>query len=281
MTDDYVYAGGNLLKIQDSINKYGIYLFNASSLKLVKIYQHSFCSYSFAFRNSKLMRDEIYCYHYRDYFIFSYYTQEINQSSNNMTDFASTLNFSVKFHGDLYLPYIIRRTSSGSFVYALLRNFIDPPQNPNYTEVFIFKFDDDYNTHSWVYFDSNNSASYYEYVTIVDNFTQNRIYQDESVTPAVISHNTSYIWNNTILISNYSFYDITEWIWPRYLTNTSSWVAQFPIPLLNNKYEFNIGSNINDVHSMPTYNQSQNAKFVSNFKNMNSPILLNRLKNSN
>ena len=226
------------------------------------------------------MRDEIYCNYNNNYFISSYYTQEINQSTNNFTDFASVFKLSVKFYGDMYLPYIIRRASSGSFVYALLRNFNNKFQNSNYTEVFIFKFDDNYSTGSWVYFD-HSSAYYVENVTIVDNSTQNKIYQDESITPTVISHNTSYLWNNTILISNYTFYDITEWIWPRYLTNTSSWVAQLPIPLLNNKYEFNIGSNINDVHSMPAYYQSQNAKFVRTFKNMNSLILLNLLKISN
>ena len=269
VTDDYVYAGGDLTLYPDTLSYYGVYLFNSSSLKLVKIYQHDFWSYSFAFRNSKLMRDEIYCYYPKDLFIFSYYTQEINQSTDIHLYLASVLSFSVKFHGDLYLPFIIRRTSSGSFVYALLRNFIDLFQNSNYTEVFIFKFDDNYNTSSWVYFDSNNAAPYFENITIVDNSTQNMIYQDESITPTVTSYNTSYLWNNTVLIFNYTFYDITECIWPRYLTNTSSWVAQFPVPLLKNKYEFNIGSNINDVHSIPAYNQSQNAKFVSTFKTMN------------
>ena len=224
------------------------------------------------------MRDEIYCYHYGDSFISSYYTQEINLSTYNSINTTYILNFSVRFDGNTNLPYVIRRTSNGSFVYASLHNFMDLLKTPNYTEVFIFKFDDDYNTHSWTYFDVNNAVPYIENVTIVNNSTQNMIYQDESVTPAVISHNTSYLWNNTILISNYTFYDITEWIWPRYLTNASSWVAQLPISLLNNKFEFNIGSNINDVYSMPTYYQSQNAKFVSTFKNMNSLILLNLLK---
>ena len=161
---------------------------------------------------------------------------------------------------------IIRKTSNGSFVYALLLNFSTLFKNSNYTEAFIFKFDDQNNTGSWVYFDSNKAVPYKENIIIVNNSTQNMIYQDESITPTVISHNTSYLWNNTVLISNYTFYDITEWIWPRYLTNTSSWVAQFPLPLLNNKYEFNIGSNINDVHSISAYYQSQNAKFVSTLK---------------
>ena len=69
---------------------------------------------------------------------------------------------------------------------------------------------------------------------------------------------------NKTIISNYTFNDITEWIWPRYPTNTSSWVAQYPQFLLNNKYEIKVGSNIADVYSFPAFYQSQGSKFVSN-----------------
>ena len=244
------------------MNYYGLYLFESSSWKLVKVYQNYYWSNSFGFKNSKLMRDEFYWYGALNYFIINYYTKEINESNQNLFNTTETLNLSLKFYGSNLLPQFIKRTSTGSFVYALLHNFIDLYPNSYYNEVFIFKFDENFNTDSCIYFDLNNPAFYNEKIMMIDS-NQNTIYRNESIVPNVLSLNNSNICKNKTIISNYTFNDITEWIWPRYPTNTSSWIAQYPKFLLSETYEIKVGSNIANVYSFPSFYQSQDSKFVS------------------
>ena len=192
----------------------------------------------------------------------NYYTKEINESNQDLYNTTEVLNLSLKLYRNIVSPYFIKRTSSGSIVYALLRDFYELFQFSNYKEIFIFKFDENFNTDSWVYFDLNNPSFKNESIMMIDS-NQSNIYRNESIVPNVLSLNNSNICKNKTIISNYTFNDITEWIWPRYPTNTSSWVAQYPQFLLNNKYEIKVGSNITDVYSFPAFYQSQNSKFVS------------------
>ena len=208
------------------------------------------------------MRDEFYWYHIYDYFIFNYYTEEINKSNLDIFIITEILNFSSKSYGNNSLPYFIKRTSTGSIIYALSRDFIGLYPDSNYKEVLMFKFDENFNTDSCAYFDLNHPSFYKENIMMIDS-NQNTIYRNESIVLNVLSLNNSNICKNKTIISNYTFNDITEWIWPRYPTNTSSWVAQYPQFLLDNKYEIKVGSNIADVYSFPAFYQSQNSKFVS------------------
>ena len=125
----------------------------------------------------------------------------------------------------------------------------------------IIKFDYNFITNSWIYFDTNDFTERF-LAKIVSNSTQDTIYQDESITPTVIIRNSSNILNSKTLISDYSFTDITECIWPRFVENSNDWVAQLPKFLMKNTYDFKIGSNIDDVHTLPAFNHSLNAKFV-------------------
>ena len=91
-TDEYIYSGGN-----DVLTPrfYALYLFELSTLKLVKYYDTSFWLYAFGFRNSLLERDEFYC-ESGNYTLYStYFTQEINES-NESTGYE-------KIHHDLSL----------------------------------------------------------------------------------------------------------------------------------------------------------------------------------
>ena len=208
------------------------------------------------------MRDEFYWYNYRDYFIFSYYTKEINESNLDVFPNIEQLSLSSKSYGNNSLSYFVKRSSTGSIVYALLHDYIVLYPDSNYKEVFIFKFDENFNTDSCVYFYLDYPAFYNENIMMIDS-NQNTIYRNESIVPNVLSLNNSNICKNKTIISNYTFNDITEWIWPRYPTDTYSWIAQYPQFLLKNKYEIKVGSNIADVYSFPAFYQSQNSKFVS------------------
>ena len=130
----------------------------------------------------------------------------------------------------------------------------------------IIKFDYNFITNSWIYFDTNDSIKNFS-TKIISNSTQDDIYQDESITPTVIIRNSSNILNSKTLISDYSFTDITECIWPRVLRNSSDWVAQLPEFLMENTYDFKIGSSIDDVHTLLAFNHPLNAKFVRNYLN--------------
>ena len=132
-------------------------------------------------------------------------------------------------------------------------------------EIMIIKFDYNFITNSWVYFDTNDVYILNYKSKIISNSSQDTIYQDESITPTVIIRNFSNILNSKTLISNYSFTDITECIWPRFLGNYSDWVAQLPEFLMENTYDFKIGSNINDVHTLPAFSHHLNAKFVRDY----------------
>ena len=241
---------------------YGLYLFESSSWKLIKIYRQHNWSNPFGFRNSKLMRDEFYWYHTSDYYIFYYYTKEINESNLNVFNNIEILDLSLKFYWENFLPFFVKRTSMGSFVYALLHGFVCLYPNSNSKEVFIFKFDENLNTDSCVYFNLDHPLFYKEEIIMIDS-NQNTIYRNESIVPNVLLLNNSNICKNKTIISNYTFNDITEWIWPKYPANTSSWIAQYPQFLLNEKYEIKVGSNIADIYSFPAFYQAQNSKFVS------------------
>ena len=162
------------------MNLYGLFLFESSSWKLVKVYEHYVWPSSFGFRNSKLMRDEFYWYNEVDYFVSNYYTNEINESNEDLINNTEILYLSLRFKSNSSLPYIIKRTSTGSFIYALLRDFAGLFINSNYNEVFIFKFDENFNTDSCVYFELSSKLFSNEKIMMIDS-NQNIIYRNESI----------------------------------------------------------------------------------------------------
>ena len=126
----------------------------------------------------------------------------------------------------------------------------------------ITKFGYNFITNSWINFNFDSDYRIHSLSKIVSDSAQDDIYQDESITPSVIIRNSSNLLNRKTLISNYSFTDITECIWPRFLGNSSGCVAQLPKFLMKNTYDFKIGSNIDDVYTLPAFNHPLNAKFV-------------------
>ena len=96
VTDNYIYSGGNY--IYSANPSYGIYLFELSTLKLVKCYETYRWLYAFGFRNSFLERDEFYCQvSYHDLNSF-YFTQEINEN-NELTSYeAIDHDLSLRFY---------------------------------------------------------------------------------------------------------------------------------------------------------------------------------------
>ena len=96
--------------------------------------------------------------------------------------------------------------------------------------------------------------------------SQFQIYTDDSVTPNIFTTYSSSLYNRSADIFSYDFGDITEWIWPKFISNSSDWVAQLPVSLLNGSYNLMIGSNINNMYTYQAFTQIQNSRFVSFYK---------------
>ena len=103
-TDEYIYSGGSDVSNQ---KYYALYLFELSTLKLVKYYDISWL-YSFGFRNSLLERDEFYCVSGIRELFSTYFTQEINGSNISSSYETIEHDFSLKSSHYFNNPFNIK-----------------------------------------------------------------------------------------------------------------------------------------------------------------------------
>ena len=89
-----------------------------------------------------------------------------------------------------------------------------------------------------------------------------------------IKHNSfttpnSKLYNKSKNNSKIFYQDITECIWPRFVANYSSWVANLPDFILDGKLQVKIGRNLNSNITITPFEHSRKERFVSILFNYN------------
>ena len=98
--------------------------------------------------------------------------------------------------------------------------------------------------------------------------SSNGLYWDVNTTANVFYKNSSFPSNLVLNITDYTTYDVTEWIYPKYITDSLSWSYSFPVYNLPIAEILPVGSNIKNTANYIPFKQCQNSQF--NFKVLSS-----------
>ena len=257
ITDEYVFAFTKIPDRELYTDGNALVMYDYNTLKVLRIYKNYTCTRFLGFWNSQLKKYGMYWFYNR--MLFTLYPNELGE----LVVFNSTIN--TNFLDDYPVTYFLKRTSNDIYYLSVLINNLDATEsissNVPLCRNYILKLNSNLASDSWITF-SDKAEADSNFIVPFDYTAENSTIRLADIELNVFTTYTSSIYNKSASVINFNFIDVTEWIWPRYDNNATTWNYPLPDFILDKNYIIQIGSGISNKLSYTPFVHWQNSLFI-------------------